>query len=459
MKIDKVKFTKIEPNTINTNPHYKDVDLEYMSSLSSAVLEKTTLKSRYLVWIIVISICWLILWAANAKIDERTRGLGKVIPTQKVQIVQNLEGGIVSEIYVREGDDVKKNAPLLKLKDVMFSSSYEENKLKIDSLQAKAMRLHAQAYDVSFDISQMTGDENYMSILKAEKSLYDSNIRQLNSTLEIVSSQLIQKKSELIEATAKIKNLKKTLELVKEEMKIKKPLVDKGIISNVDFIQLKRDENDIESDLEAVTLSIPRIESTIKEVEQKYNETKLSFQSKSKQELNDVNTELKSIQETIGALSDRVKRTLVLSPVDGTVKQLFANTIGGVIQPGMDIVEIVPHDGGLLIEVKIEPKDVAFLKEGQEATIKFTAYDFSIYGGLVGYVNRISADTITDKQDNTFYLVDIKTDKNYLTFKGKKLDIKVGMVANADILTGKKTILDYLLKPILKAKDTALRER
>jgi adhesin transport system membrane fusion protein len=452
------RFTKVPSREIKQGKHYKSADLEYMKSLSSAVLEKSALSSRLILWTIVLSIAWLILWADNAQIDEITRGNGKVIPTHKIQVVQNLEGGIVAEVFVKEGDVVKVDQPLLKLQDIRFSSTYEENKLKINELEAKLVRLNAEANDKPFFMPK-TEDKTFRVLLEDEESLYYSDIKQLKSTLDVLLAQLYQRKSELLEAKAKKKQFQRSLALIQEEVTMKEPLVKRGIVPDIDFITLKREKNEIEGNLEAITLSIPRIESTINESNKKYNEINLIFQNKAKKELNEVKAELSRTKESISALGDRVYRTVVRSPVGGTIQQLFVNTKGGVISPGMDIVEIIPNDDTLLIEAKIKPSDIAFLHLGQKAIIKLTAYDFSIYGGLTGVVNHISADTITDEEGNTFYLVHVKADKDYIGYKNEKLYVKVGMVTSVDVLTGKKSVLDYILKPILKAKNRALRER
>lgn len=459
MNTNENNFNKIPLREIkNGGKFYSDDDLRYMKSLSAAVLEKTTVKTRLILWIIVLAAIWLLAWASYAQIDEITRGVGKVIPTHKLQVVQNLEGGIVSDVFVKEGDSVVIDQPLIKIQDIRFSSSYEENRIKVNELEAKTIRLYSQAYGTPFLVENYK-EKDFFSMLEDEKSLHDSYMRQLESSLDIVSSQLEQRKNELLEARGKIEQFQRSLKLINEEIAIKEPLVKRGVVPEVEFITLKREKNDIEGNLQAIQLSIPRIKSTINESNKKYIETKLMFQNKSKQELNEVKAELSRIKESIGALGDRVNRTVVRSPVSGTIKQLFVNTKGGVVKPGMDIVEIVPNEDSLVIEAKIKPSDIAFLHLGQKAIIKFTAYDFSIYGGLEGEVNHISADTITDEKEETFYLVHVKAHNNYLTLNGEKLYIKVGMVTNVDILTGKKTILDYILKPIIKVKDVALRER
>ena len=451
-------FTKIPVRNIKKEGKYLKDDLYYMKSLSSAVLEKSTVGSRLVLWSIALSIAWLIFWANQAQIDEIARGEGKVIPSNRVQVVQNLEGGIVEEIFVREGENVKKGQPLLKIQDKRFVSSYEENSLKIEGLEAQAVRLYAEANGVLFG-SGVDPKLLKSSFIDEEKSLYESNKIQLINAIGIIKNQLRQRQSELIEAQAKENQYKRSLELLKEEMRIKEPLVKQGVVPEVEYLQLKRQLNDTEGNLESVTLSIPRIESTIEEAKGKIQETTLSFRNKAKAQWNEVYTELQQIRQSVNALGDRVERTVVRSPVSGNIKQLFANTVGGVIKPGMDIVEIVPMEDVLLVEAQVKPSDIAFLHVGQKAIIKFTAYDFAIYGGLDGVVSQISSDTITDEKGNTFYLVKIKTDKTYLGSVSAPLNIKVGMITSVDILTGKKTVLDYLLKPILKAKYNALRER
>lgn len=438
---------------------YSNEDRKFMSSLSSAALEKTKLNSRLILWTIITALAWLIFWASKAEIDELTRGMGKVIPSHKVQIVQNLEGGIVEKMYIEEGDEVKKGDPLVKLSDINFASTFKESNMRYKELKAKIIRLNAESFLKPFAANKE--DKNKLrTFIRYEKNLYDSNKEQLEKSIEILQQQLKQRRNELSEMRAKMTQLRESYRLIAKEIKITKPLSDKGVVSEVDFLKLQRQANDMSGELKRTEISISRISSTIEEAKKKIEGAKLEFQNKAKKELNEVIAEMNRLQESKGALEDRVKRTLVTSPVDGTVKQVMINTIGGVIKPGMDILEVVPSDDKLLIEAKIKPQDIAFLYPGQKAIVKFTAYDFSIYGGLDGKLEHISADTIVDEEGNSFYLVRIKTDKNFLKGKeGKLLYIKVGMIANVDIITGKKTVLDYLMKPILKAQQSALRER
>ena len=440
-----------------SKPHKSD-ELQYMAALSSAVLQKNSRASQWIIWMIFITLIWLIVWAYFAKIDELTRGVGKVIPSKQVQVIQNLEGGIVSEILVDEGEIVEKDQILLKIDDTTFASSYEENNLRLLELQAQALRLSAEVSGKETHSMNAVSKE-MKPFIEHERSLYQLNKRQLAQKLNILREQITQRRHELKEAQSKYGQLREDYKLIKQEVEITRPLVKKGIVSQVEFLQLSRQASGIKGEMDSVKLSIPRTRSTIKEAQNKMQEAKLDFKHDAKEELNKVQAEIARISESSDALEDRVKRTLVRSPVKGIVQRLLVNTINGVIQPGMDIVEIIPFNDKLLIETKIKPSDIAYLYPGQPAKVKFTAYDFSIYGSLDGKVVWISADTITDEEGNAFYLVRIKTTKNYLEFEGKKHDILVGMVANVDIITGQKSVLDFILKPILKVRQAALRER
>ncbi len=442
----------------NSKAKYSQEDLIYMNSLSVAVLERVHSRSKILLFVIVAVVIWLITWASFAEIDEITKGIGKVIPSKQIQVIQNLEGGIVSEILIQKGQLVEKGQILVKIDDTKFSSSFEENKLRYLELHAKSIRLKAEASSKKLLIPKKLYVE-MPKLMEEERTLYSINKNQLRRRLNILKEQVKQRQNELTEAKVKLKQLRKSYSLIAKEVDITKPLVKKGLVSQVEFLQLSRQANSMIGDLDAVRLSIPRIKSTIQEAKGKIEEAKLEFRFKAKEKLNEVEAEMSRIHESGDALEDQVKRTSVRSPVKGIVQQLLINTVNGVVQPGMDIVEIVPLDDKLLIEAKIKPSDVAYIYPGLEAMVKFTAYDFAIYGGLKGKVTLVSADTIVDEKGNSYYLVSIKTDVSYLEKYNKKHEILVGMVANVDIITGKKTVMDYLLKPILKAKQGALRER
>ena len=433
-------------------------DMVYMRSLSAAVVHRTP---RYLIVVVLIMAMFVvaaILWMSWAKIDVVIRGSGKVSPASQVQNIQSLEGGIISEILIQEGQAVSSGQSLIKISDVAFSSSFEENRLLSLELQARASRLNAEAFDKAFEANPEVSEEA-PDLVKSEKSLYDSNQQQLKETLSILEEKISQQQSALREAESKQKQLKKSLDLVQQEIVIKKPLRDRGIISEVEFLQLQQREAEFEGELDAVKLSIPRIKSTIEEARSNRGKEKLDFQNKAKRELNEVNAEIGRIKEAQTALQDRVRRTTLRSPVNGIVQRLYTNTIGGVVSPGSNIVDIIPLEDSLLVELKIKPADIAYVHVGQFARLKFSAYDFAIHGSLQGIVTFVSADTITNDEGISFFLVRVKPNKPFLGAKSGELPIKVGMTAEADIITDKKTILSYLTEPVHRGIDKALRER
>lgn len=433
-------------------------DLKYMSSLSEAVLQKSPKKSKYILWLTALAFGWLLFWASQAELDELTRGEGRIIPSHQLQIIQNLEGGIISDILVNEGDIVKKGQILLKINNTNFRSSLKESRLRQYELKAKFIRLDSEANNKPFKYNKEEMKDLLIQI-GHEESLYKSNKKQLESSIKVAKEQIKQRSQELKEMNAKIRQEERTLVLIEDEVSITKPLVDKGLISQVEFLQLKRQLNSLKGELEASRLSIPRLKSKIIEAKNKIQEIELEYKNRAKKELNEVVAEISRITQSNIALDDKVRRTLVRSPVEGTIQQLLVNTIGGVVQPGMDLVEIVPAQDALLVEAKIKPSDIAFLRPQLEAVVKFSAYDFSIHGGLKGKLTHISADTITNEKGESHYLVRIKTDKSFLGTEEKPLPIMVGMTVSVDIITGKKTVLDYILKPILKTKQNALSER
>lgn len=433
-------------------------DYEFMHSLSSAVLQSAPKTLRTVLFFWVVAIFLFISWAYFAQIDEIARGDGDIIPSGENQMIQNLEGGIVEEILVKEGDEVVKGQILIRIDNKKSQSSYSSNAIKADAIEAKILRLKAQASGRMFIVSEEL-NKKIPELVENERSLFQSNRAQFNSKMNALKAQLSQKKQELSEARNQKNHLSKSLGMINKEVKMTKPMVARGVSSKVDFLKLQREANQASERYSAVRLSIPRLNSAIKEVQSTINESKLLFKNEAKLQLNEAIAELRSIRVNSTALEDQVTRTLVRSPMNGIVQELFVHTVGGVIKPGADIIEIVPSDQTLLVEVKVKPSDIAFIYFGQKAIVKFSAYDFSIYGGLDGKVVHISADTIKDEKDNTFYTVRIKTNKNFLGSEAKPLKIIPGMTVNVDIITGQKSVLDYILKPILKTKQYTFSER
>ena len=444
----------------NKPVEYTEKDYDFMNSLSSAILEQTPSRVSKVIKIWIITIILLILWASFTEIDEITRGNGDVIPYGQNQVIQNLEGGIVESILVKEGQTVKRGQIILKINNAKSTSSSRTNEMKFNELKAKRLRLYAEANQLDFK-GMATTFPGLKTQIRLAKELYDSDKIEFFAKDNSFIQQIEQRKQEYKEAKAKVRSLKKSLEYVSEEIGMTAPMVREGVKSKVDFLKLKREANGIENDIEAAQLSLPRLASAITEYREKRKESKQLFINDAKKELNEVTAELSRLETQQVAFSDQVDRTMVKSPVDGIVQKLFINTVGGVIKPGDDLVEIVPTNEKLFLEIKIKPSDIAFLHPGAEAKVKVkvSAYDFAIHGGLIGKIVNISPDTITDSKENTFYLIHVETEKNFLGTKEHPLQIIPGMTVSVDIVTGQKTVMQYILKPILKSKQYVFSER
>ncbi len=450
-------FGWLLPSAPASQPGVDDDDIHFMSAADAAIY-RTGHRFAYLLSLATcLLIVSFILWASQAVIDEVTRGIGQVIPSQRVQVIQNLEGGILEEVLVQENQIVNKHDVLVRINNTAAASQYRDTYSQALEQEAAIARLTAETTDQKLAFPDSLKESPL--IVQAQKDIFRARQQQLRSELNIIQSQYDQRRQEIAEMEGRRKQLEQSLVLAQKQLNIAKPLRDQGLYPEVDYLKLERDVVTLQGDIDALKLGIPRVRQAVEETRRRSNQRKAEFRSAALDELNRRRIELKSLREAIAAGQDRVTRTDVRSPVRGTVKQLNINTIGGVIQPGQAILEIVPLDDTLLIEARIRPADIAFLHPGQAAMIKITAYDFSIYGGLEGVVEQISADTILDEKGESYYKVKLRTKANSIGYRGADLPIIPGMMASVDILTGKKTVLDYLLKPILRAKQNALRER
>ena len=442
-------------------------DIKFVNSLYGQANEKTSKKIDSVFLTIILFFISAITWASFAEIDELARGNGKVIPANKIQTIQNLDGGIISEILIQEGQHVKKTEPIMKIDTIRFQASLEENKEAKLSLLAQKTRLYAELnFKRKNKIPRLKFPEelkNKNSIyMKIEKRIFINKIKEYQSSVKTLEYQLYQKRQELKELYAKKKQLKRSLVVVKKQKNTIYKMVKSGSKSNVELLKAEGSYLKTNADLENTTLSIPRAKLAIAESKSKIKERMYQYNTESATALQEVESELKKIESRLISDNDKLSKTIVRSPVNGIIKQININTIGGVVKSGDTLVEIVPDSNILLIEAKIDPKDIAFINPTLKAIVKITAYDFSIYGGLEGKIVEISADSIVDKDSKdgkTYYKIVVKTTKNHLERNGKILPIIPGMIASVDIVTGKKTIMDFLLKPILKTKQGALHER
>lgn len=419
------------------------------------ISRQQTHRAQAIVRAAVLVVGVLVLWAALARVDEVSRGEARVIPSRQLQVVQSLDGGVVIELLVREGQVVEAGELLLRIDETRATSGVRESAAQSLALRARAARLRALAEDKPFIPPTASSDDEKRTI-DEEQRLYASRLSELTTQLSINRQQLMQRQQELAEMQARRAAAQRSLELVQQELAQTRPLLATGAVSPVEILRLEREVTKNRGDAEQATAQIARVQAAVGEVQRKTQETELTFRNEAGRELADTMAKLNALNEGAVALADRVDKAQVKSPVRGRVQRLLANTVGGVVQPGKDLVEIVPLDDKLVLEARVAPKDIAFIRPGQDATVKFTAYDFSIYGGLEASVENISPDTVVDERGNAFYLVRVRTKQAGFN---DKLPIIPGMTAEVDVLTGKKSVLSYLLKPVLKVRDHALRER
>jgi adhesin transport system membrane fusion protein len=436
-------------------PIGKESDQGFAADTDFAFIQQEPLRARLVLFMVALVIAVAVTWAAYSEIDEVTRGEGKVIPSRQLQVLQSLDGGVVSEILVHEGDIVEEEQILLRIDQTRFVSSVRESRAQALSLQAKAARLRALTDDLPLVMPPEVIEEDPKTA-NEERRLYESRRSELETTLSIARQQLSQRQQELAEARARHGQASRAYELSSQELTVTKPLIASGAVSEVELLRLERDASRFRGERDMAAAQISRIQSAISEANHKIEEVSLAFRNEAGKELAETMTRLNSLSEGSVGLADKVERAVLHSPVKGTVKRLLVNTVGGVVQPGKDIVEIVPLEDTLLLEARVQPRDIAFLRPGQKAMVKFTSYDFAIYGGLEGTLEHIGADTVVDEKGNAFYTVRVRTSRPEF---GSDLPIIPGMVAEVDIITGEKSILTYLLKPVLRAKARAFTER
>lgn len=436
-------------------PTEEQDQLDWAGDADWARLQQEPLRARSLLRLAAAGLLLLLVWAAFAQIDEVTRGEARVVPTSQVQIIQSVDGGVVEALLVREGQVVEAGQLLLRVDPTRFVSNMLESRASQLAVQAKALRLEALTRGTPFNPPAELKREA-PDIVAQEMRLYESRRAEISAQISISQNQLAQRQQELNEVRARREQAERGLELMTKEINATRPMIATGAVSEVEVFRLEREAARLRGDREQATAQIARVQSAILEATRKIDEVQLSSRNQMSAELSETMSKLASLSQGGRALEDKVKHADIKSPMRGTVKRLLVNTVGAVVQPGKEVVEVVPLDDTLILEVQITPKDIGFLRPGQEAMVKFTAYDFSIYGGLLAEVIHIGADSVLDDKGNAFFHIRVRTRKPSL---GPSLPIIPGMVAQVDILTGKKTVLSYLLKPVLRAKSKALTER
>ena len=422
---------------------------------SEVMSRQHTVRAQKIARMAAFVIVALIGWAGFAHVDEVTRGDGRVVPSRNLQVLQSLDGGIVEQILVHEGDKVEAGQLLLTIDPTRANSAVADSAAQGIALEARVARLRALAQGTTF-LPPTPANDQERALILGEKQLYDSRVTELSTQVSIVRQQLSQHEQELAEMQARRTAAQRALELSTQELNQTRPLLATGAVSEVDILRLERDVTKNKGDVDQGTAQIGRVQAAIQESTRKIQETELAFRNEAGRDLAEAAGKLNALNQGALGLADRVDKAQVKSPVRGRIQRLLANTVGGVVQPGKDIVEIVPLDDSLVLDARVQPRDIAFIHGGQKANVKFSAYDFSIYGGLDATVENISPDTVIDEKGNAYYVVRVRT---HMASFDEKLPIIPGMTAEVDILTGRKTVLSYLLKPVLKVKSYALRER
>lgn len=442
---------------------FSDIDLrkfdltrKYDDDFSPA--DGITWYDHVMLYAVTALVALFIIWACFATLDEVARGDGKVIPSSEVQVIQSLEGGIVDEFLVKQGDTVREGQVLLRMRNVQAKSDLSASNQKYYGILASTIRLQAEAegHALSFPEEVQKGAPESV---KAEQDAYDANRRQRDNQEAVLREQLSQKESEVSELSRRISDISSVLQLAQDERGMVAPMVERGAANKMELLQLDRQIASQRTDLNGLRLALPRSQAAVKEAQGRLDEMTTSFRAAAQKELAEKTVELNTIKQTLTAYKDRSERTEIKSPVHGKVKTVRITTVGGVAKPGEPIMDIVPLEDQLVVEGRIKPSDIAFIHVGQRAIVRLSAFDFSIYGALEGQVTDISADTITNDKGESFYRVRVQTKETKLEKRGKSFEIIPGMQATVDIVTGEKTVMRYILKPFAKAANTAMRER
>lgn len=439
----------------------KQDDLQYSDDLLFTIKHEKHIVQNILLYLMITFIVLFLIFTLYAKIDERVRGSGKVVPKTRVVNIQSLDGGIIDRVFKFEGDIVKKGDALLRLNPIRDRSNQEEILAQLRSAQAQKIRLQSEIdYRLDSNITLTFGEE-LSQYAPLQVDIFNKRITYLHHQLDILESQKEQRESKLKDLKIKIAQLQKSKVLLEKELEIKKELHRAKAISLEEIYRLKREYNDMVSTLQSYQENIIEMQSALKELKSKHQEQLVEFRLRATEELSKVDTSIAQFQAKATGQKDKVERTTLSSPVNGIIKNVYLSHQNEVVKHAEVIMDILPTDDRLLIEAKISPKDIAFIAIDQKATVNVTAYDFSIYGGLDGKVIEIGADSVLDKVSNEYhYIVKILTTSNYLLGKrGEQLKIMPGMVADVNIVTGKKSIFDFIFKPIIKTYKNALHER
>lgn len=411
--------------------------------------------NQRLIAVATVGMAVLLLWAGIAPVDEITRGMGKVIPSSKVQVIQAAEPSVVREILVRQGQLVKQGQLLVRLDDSQSASALGQLQAESERLSARAARLQQEGTGQGTGAGCAAG-----SACGDEQALAEVRRATAASKQSALASAVEQRRRDLQEGAATVASLEGSLRLAQDQVNMLAPLAAKGIVPKTELITAQREVVDLQGRLGAARQGMGRASAAIAEAQAQLSEARLDFRQQALNERSEIATKLAVNEQTIKGASARLERNELRAPVTGLVNDVRVTTVGGFVNPGESVMQVVPVGDKLLVEARVSPKDIAFLKIGDRANVKVTAYDFSIYGGLPGLVRTISADSIYDEAEKqAYYTVLVETDRSYLVKNGRRLPIMPGMICDVEIITGSKSVLAYLMKPVLRAFDEALTER
>jgi adhesin transport system membrane fusion protein len=433
-------------------------ELKYMNAVEEARALSPSTTGRFFLLTIMALIILFVVWASVFQIDELTRGSGQIIPTQETQIIQSLEGGILKEILVKEGDRVSAGQVLMRVSDLAFASEARGGAARLFALTLKQKRLEAEISGEAFILDEALAAQN-KTLVENEMSLYRSRQQELQNTVAIFEGRRQKSMADRAENASVIATEKTNIKLLKEELAASERMAASGAMSKMDLIRLKRRVNDVEGQLKEAQEKRIGLDAEIGALSVEAKQKRDMFRTQALGELGEVKTKMVTLEENLISIGDVVDRSVLRAPVGGIINSISIKTIGGVIEPAKPLIEIIPLGDDLKINARISPNDIAFISLGQAVRIRISAYDAQRYGVLNGQLSRIGASTVSDGEGNVFFEVEVRTDQNYLGDAAHPLPITPGMLAEIDIITGRKTILSYLLRPVLRLKDRAFRER
>jgi len=424
-----------------------------------ALLEHHPLPSwRTFAWPVMVLLTVVLTWSFFAQLDETALANGQVVPQGKVKVIQHLEGGIIEQLFVAEGDTVKDGDRLMQLNLASTGANKEELLVRLDSQMLVRARLLAEAEGTELAFPEDVAKRR-PTLVASQRQAYDARKRELNSQMTVLKEQVKQKELEVQELNAKTKAVTRNHKLATERLKMSKSLLSEGLTAKMAHLELEAEVESLDGEMKSLAPALPKAKAAVAEITQRLAEGELKFRREAREELGKTEQEIARVQELLQRATEVGSRAEIKSPLDGVVKNLKFTTIGGVVRPGDPIMEIVPTGEQLVIQAKLSPTDRGYVTEGQSTMVKISTYDFARYGGLKGTVIQVAPDTSTDEQGQPFFRVVVQTEKNYLGKSEGSLPIVPGMQATVEIHTGKKSVMDYLIKPVLKLKEEAFRER